>query len=186
MKKYIMILLFISLATISFGQEFMGIKVDGNINDVVEKFKQKGLKVITNINSIGVTMKGLVANKETELIIQNCPTSKIVWKFAVYLPEKTTWYSLKSEYQEYLDLLIKKYGEPKDKFDSFSSPYEEGDGYEMSAVSLEKCNYAAYWTKKDGLSIEISKWKQVKINYENPVNSALDTKEKDEIKNKIF
>jgi hypothetical protein len=187
MKKGIMILLFTFLTIISFSQEFIGIKVDGNINDVVEKFKGKGLKV-SNRNSTPnvISMEGIVGNRNLELNIVCTPTTKIVWKFAVYLPKQTLWTSLESEYEEYLDLLTKKYGEPEKKYNFFSSPYEDGDGYEMTAVAVEKCTYAAFWPENLGLFIEISKWKQVKINYENITNSAIARKEEAEIKNKIF
>jgi hypothetical protein len=68
MKKGIMILLFTFLTIISFSQEFIGIKVDGNINDVVEKFKGKGLKV-SNRNSTPnvISMEGIVGNRNLEL-----------------------------------------------------------------------------------------------------------------------
>ena len=188
MKKGIMILLLTFLTIISFSQEFIGIKVDGNINDVVEKFKGKGLKVSNRGSSTPnvISMEGIVGNRNLELNIVCTPTTKIVWKFAVYLPKQTLWTSLKSEYEEYLDLLTKKYGKPKSTYNFFSSPYKEGDGYEMTAVAVEKCTYSAFWPGNLGLYIEISKWKQVKINYENRTNSALSKIEQDEIKNKIF
>ena len=187
MKKGIMILLLTFLTIISFSQEFIGIKVDGNINDVVEKFKGKGLKVTNRSSTPNViSMEGIVGNRNLELNIVCTPTTKIVWKFAVYLHKQTLWTSLKSEYEEYLDLLTKKYGEPEQKYNFFSSPYKEGDGYEMTAVAVEKCTYSAFWPENLGLYIGISQWKQVKITYENITNSALSKKEQDEIKNKIF
>jgi hypothetical protein len=187
MNKGIMILLFTFLTIISFSQEFIGIKVDGKINDVVEKFKGKGLRVTSSSTTPNViSMEGIVGNRNLELNIVCTPTTKIVWKFAVYLPKQTLWTSLKSEYEEYLDLLTKKYGEPEKTYNFFSSPYKEGDGYEMTAVAVEKCTYSAFWPENLGLYIGISQWKQVKITYENITNSALSKKEQDEIKNKIF
>ena len=186
MKKFIMILLLTTLTIISFSQEFIGIKVDGKINDVVEKFKAKGLKVSKSSSPNVISMEGIVGNRKLELNIVSTPTTKIVWKFAVYLPEQLSWTSLKSEYEEYLDVLTRKYGVPEKTYNFFSSPYKEGDGFEMTAVEVDKCVYSAFWPDNLGLFIEISKWKQVKITYENRINSALDTKERDEIKNKIF
>ena len=179
-------LLLILLTIMSFSQEFIGIKVDGKINDVVEKFKGKGLKVTNTSTPNVISMEGIVGNRNLELNIVCTPTSKTVWKFAVYLPKQTLWPSLKSEYEEYLDVLTRKYGEPKLKYDFFSSPYKEGDGYEMTAVELEKCTYSAFWPENLGLYIQISQWKQVKITYQNSTNLALSKKEEDEIKNKIF
>ena len=118
------------------------------------------------------------------VIYINTPISKKVWKFAVYLPAQTSWYSIKNQYQAKLSTLKDKYGEPKSSYENFINPYYEGDGYEMSAVTLDKVNYSAFWD--NGISIEISKYKQVKICYENAENSALDDTEKTKIESKVF
>jgi hypothetical protein len=131
-------------------------------------------------------MEGFVGDRNLEVYIKCTPITKTVWGFNVYLPKQTSWSSLKREYEEYLDVLSKKYGEPETKYNFFSSPYKEGDGDEMTAVAVDKCTYSAFWTKNSGLWISISKFKQVVISYENKSNSDLDDKEKSEIKEKIF
>ena len=186
MKKAYLFLILVVLSVISFGQEFIGIKVEGKLNEVVEKFKQKGLKVTASSIPNIVAMKGIVANKKIELNIVCTPKTKNVWKFAVYLPKQTNWSNLKLEYEEYLELLSKKYGEPETKYNFFSAPYEEGDNNELIAVSLEKCVFSAFWLKNKSLSLEISKWSQVRISYENETNFELSKKEEEEIKNEIF
>jgi hypothetical protein len=121
------------------------------------------------------------------LIIVSSPKSKIVRKFSVYLPEQSSWNSLLNDYTRYKKTLTDKYGNPGDSFDFFSSPYKLGDGYEMTAVAAEKATYAAYWTLKGySLSIEISKWKQVRISYENDNNSKIAEKEQKDIDSNIF
>lgn len=187
--KRITFFICIALTTItSFGQEFLGIKVEGNREQVISLFKSKGF-VLSSGNDMSknvVRMEGNAAGKKIELGIVSTPISKTVWKFAIYLPEQSTWSSLKSDYEEYLKILTDKYGEPKSKYNFFSSPYKEGDGYEMTAVSVEKCGYAAFWPDNKNISLKISKWKQVCINYENTVNSALDDKEKATINSNTF
>jgi hypothetical protein len=184
MKKQFLILLLVLSTNLTFGQEFLGIKVDGKLNDVVEKFKLKGLKVTDGSTPNVKIMEGFVGDRNLEVYIKCTPTTKTVWGFTVYLPKQTVWSSLKREYEEYLDLLSKKYGEPDKKYNFFSSPYEEGDGDEMTAVAVDKCRYASFWTET--LGIQISKYKQVVISYENKTNAELNRKEKDEIKEKIF
>jgi hypothetical protein len=189
MKKTI--LLFISCVIISFsyGQEFLGIKVGGKKQVVIDAFKSKGFKVSpsSNINKDDVIrLYGNTGGKNLEVAVVCTPKSKIVWKFSVYLPEQTSWYSLKSDYEGYLNLLKNKYGEPESEYSFFSSPYEDGDGYEMTAVGNEKCTYSAYWSSQIGISIKISKFKQINISYENAVNSALDDKERAELDKTIF
>lgn len=184
MKKNILFLLLVLSTSLTFGQEFLGIKVEGKINDVVEKFKLKGLK-ITDVTTPNLkVMEGFVGDKNLEVYIKCTPTTKTVWGFTVYLPKQTVWSSLKREYDEYLDLLSKKYGAPDKSYNFFSSPYEEGDGDEMTAVAVDKCRFGSFWTET--MAIQISKYKQVVISYENKTNADLNKKEKDEIKNAIF
>ena len=188
MKKIIIFLTLCSICSFSFGQEFLGIKVDGKKDAVVNAFKAKGFKINTNsgINKDIVTLFGNAGGKNIEIAIVCTPKTKTVWKFSVYLPEKASWFSLKSDYEDYLQILIDKYGEPNSKYAFFSSPYEEGDGYEMTAVGADKCTYSAFWSSEIGISIKISKFKQVNIAYENPKNSALDDKETAELNKSIF
>jgi hypothetical protein len=167
--------------------EFLGIEVDGKRDEVIEKFKAKGFIVKGDIDKPVVSMNGSVGNINFELIIVSSPKSKIVRKFSVYLPEQSSWNSLLNDYTRYKKTLTDKYGNPGDSFDFFSSPYKLGDGYEMTAVAAEKATYAAYWTLKGySLSIEISKWKQVRISYENDNNSKIAEKEQKDIDSNIF
>jgi hypothetical protein len=54
----------------------------------------------------------------------------------------------------------------------------------MSAIILDKCNYITIWG--NGTTIQISKFKQVRITYENADNSVIDDEEKKALNNKIF
>jgi len=184
--KLIYSAIFTLLTFVSVAQEFMGIKVEGDKAVFVNKLKAKGFVVTLADNPNAVTMKGTVGGKQYELILFLTPTTKQVWKLSVYLPEATSWLKIKSEYEDYLGILTEKYGAPEKAYTFFSSPYEEGDGYEMSAIKLEKCHYSAFWSDSLGIWIEISKFKQVKIAYENAKNSALNDLEKKRINSKIF
>lgn len=188
MKKIFLILTFYSIFYNVCGQEFLGIKVDGKKDAVIQAFKSKGFKIKpdSDITKDVVTLEGMAGSNYIDIAIVCTPKSKTVWKFSVRLPEKTSWSSLKSEYEQYLDILINKYGEPQKKYNFFSSPYKEGDGYEMTALSVEKCFFSAYWTDNTGVSIKISKFKQVNISYENATNSLLDDKERSDVNKNIF
>lgn len=184
MKRLKLTMLFCSLnMLVAYSQEFLGIKVDGNKQLIQKKFTEKGYKYVSYSNDI-LTLKGKAGSNNIELHIVFTPKTKIAWKFVVYLPEQYNWFDIKKQYLEYLEMLTSKYGEPKSTYDFFSDPYYEGDGFEMSAVKLDKCNYAAYWEEK--YSIEISKFSQVRISYENPVNSAIFSNEKMEIEKATF
>jgi hypothetical protein len=157
-------------------QEFMGVKVGGSRQEVINAFKAKGFTVVNNSpEEKTIRLSGNLSGSEIELYASFTPVSKVCWAFTVFFPEQTSWHRIKSQYNEYLDILVDKYGTPDNRYNFFSSPYYEGDGYEMSAIRLEKCTYAAFWPN---VSIQISKYKQVKIHYENLTNANLDDEEK--------
>jgi hypothetical protein len=183
MKKTITLCLALAFTISAFSQEFLGVKVEGTKDEIQKKFSEKGFKFVSYKDNY-LQLKGNVGSNEVEFNVIFTPKTKIAWKFVVYLPEQSSWYSLKSQYNEYLNMLKSKYGEPKSSYNFFSSPYSEGDGYEMTGVEVDKCVYAAYW--EDKYSIEISKFKQVKIAYENPINAEIFSKEKKEIQTNTF
>jgi hypothetical protein len=167
----------------SYSQSVFGVQVDGYKSSVVNKFKAKGFKISIAPSATVTTLNGYVDEVEYEVLVCNTPITKKVWKIVVYLPKQDDWYSLKSTYIKFYELFLKKYGEPTSSYSSFSSPYEEGDGYEMTAVAEEKCNYTAFW---DLVYMSISKYNQLEINYENPTNAELFTSETEKLNLKNF
>ena len=170
-------------------QEFNGVPIDGDLTTFVAKMKAKGYSLRKYIDN-GVIMEGKVGYQQVEVFVFTTPKSKKVFRLSVYFPKKTTWYSLKSSYNDLLSALTEKYGEPETSYSSFSDPYFEGDGYEMSAVSLEKVNYYSAWLNKlNGnlsISLEISKYNQVNVMYDNEINVKLRDKELNKIQNSIL
>jgi hypothetical protein len=178
MKKLLTIILFFSVI-ITKGQEFMGVKIDGTKPQAIQKFIAKGFKVKKQ-DDTWVQMLGVFNKKEVELYLSFTPISKKFWKLTVYFPESNNWSTLKNDYFYYKKILTEKYGEPTQSYESFLSPYEEGDGYEISAIVLEKCGYASFWLDLV-IGLEISKYKQISISYENPILNQLQEKEKNNL-----
>jgi hypothetical protein len=185
MSKIIIFICTVALLTTnanSYGQEFLGIKVDGKLGEVVAKFKLKGFKV-TSPDDTSPILVGKAGVSNVEVIILSSPISKKVFKFAVYLPKQNDWESIKSEYEDYLETLTSKYGTPTQSFNFFSSPYKEGEGDEMNAIAMEKCVYSAFW---ENVYLRISEYKQVSIAYENAKNMAIRDAESAKLKKDAF
>ena len=187
--KFILFVFLVASTNTIFGQEFLGVKVDGKLNDVITKFKSKGFK-ITSPDEFSPILEGKAGSANVELFVFASPISKTVYKFAVLLPKHTDWESIKSEYEEYFQILSDKYGKPKSSYNFFSSPYNEGDGDEMNAIQMEKCSYSAYWknglTNFQNIGISISKYSQVIITYENDKNYTIKNSEDAKIKKDVF
>lgn len=194
MKK---IILLISLLTILIGSinaqdqksisephmDFKGIPIDGPLNSFVQKLQGKGFIKDSNVGDDIVIMKGEFANEDTFLYILASSKTKTVWKVCVEFPKISTWSTLKMKYFEFKDLYTKKYGEPQ-SYEFFSSPYKEGDGYEMNAVNSEKCTHSSYFKIKEGyIAIDMAKKGAIEISYEDAQNNDLRKKEKE---NKIL
>jgi hypothetical protein len=187
MKKYILsIILLVSVSAIS-AQSFDGVPISGDLPTAIAKYKAKGY-VLSKYIEQGAIIKGRVAGRDIELFVFVTPKTKKVCKVVAFFDEETSWYSLKSTYNTFYDILTEKYGYPDDRYSKFLDPYYEGDGYEMSAVGLDKTLFAAYWYKKDNLTVavEISKYKQVKLVYENNIMMDIKSKEQSEIESKVF
>lgn len=183
MKKTTIIIALLVITLTSFGQEFMGIKVDGSKATITSQFLGKGMTKLQSSTPTTLVFKGYANSVDVEVYVFFTPKTNLAWKFMVYLPKRSDWYELKGEYQRYAELFSSKYGEPTSSYSSFLSPYYEGDGYEISAVALNKCLYSSFWSK---YSVEISEYKQVRLTYENSENALTNKAERNQINSATF
>lgn len=166
---FLLFVLFVGMITVQ-AQEFNGVKIEGSMTNFVTQLKNKGYRLVEKGTDYSV-LEGKVGVRMLEVVVFMTPKTNQVYKVTTFLPKKTSWYDLETEYFDYLKILKQKYGDPTESFEFFKDPYYEGDGYEMSAVALEKVFYCAYWMNNKvpntNLGIAISKHKQIKISYEN-------------------
>ena len=184
-KCFLLVFLFVSVSCYS--QSFDGVPISGDVSTAISRLKAKGY-VVLKYYPQAVRLSGKVANRNLELWVFSTPISKKVFKMIAYLPEQSSWYSLRISYSSMLETLINKYGQPDDYANTFITPYYEGDGYELQAIELEKMDYHAYWFKRNNLTVgvEISKFKQVKLSYENNLMMDVKDREQTQIENNSF
>lgn len=187
MKVYSLLLaIALLISPLCHSQEFYGIPIDGNVSTFMAKLKAKNFTFRKYVETTAI-MDGKVGTQSVEVFIFSTPTTKKVYRISVYFPKKTAWYSLKANYVDLVRSLTEKYGESERTLESFDTPYYEGDGYEMSAVELDKANYASLWNLPNlTLFIEITKFKQVRITYENVKNNDLNKSEETRVNNNIL
>jgi hypothetical protein len=187
MKHILFVISFLfSLNTV--GQSFNGVNISGDLSTTVKSFEQKGYKLSRYFQQ-GAIMNGSVAGSEIEIYIGVTPKSKQVWKVTGFFKKHENWYNLKAEYNNYCGIIKDKYGPYTDNYEFFSSPYESGDGYEMQALRLEKATFITVWTLKEQnltIGVELSKYQQVKISYENIKMVEIKNKEQSEIEAESF
>jgi hypothetical protein len=146
MKKYILTMFAMLVFATSFAQTFDGIKIGGTLAQMRFKLEQKGYKLDEIKNNI-VWMKGTLANKKVLIGVLGTTKSKIAWKIVAYFDIQKDWYDLKNEFENINTILAKKYGETENCYRFFSTPYYEGDGYEISALANDKVTFSCYYHK---------------------------------------
>lgn len=184
-------LAFVTLFTISFQSyvfsqenvqhlQFMDIPIDGKIDEFAKRLQNKGF-VVKEKTEHGIQMSGSFAGQsDVELYVLTTKKTHVVFKVVVYFPKQLSWNGIERDYEYYKDLFTKKYGIPE-AYEFFKSPYYKGDGYEMSAIKLEKCVYLSFFKLQYGsVVLEISKYQQLRIAYEDKENVSLAEKEKNE------
>ena len=178
MKK-IAILSFLFLFVIKgISQEFMGVKPDSTRDYVVKQLLKKGL-MLDRVEETSTSLKGSLNGSPITVYVLNTSKTKLCWKIGVYFEKHDSWSSLKSQYDNLLQNLTTKYGEPTKSYHFFLSPYEEGDGYEITGVGIDKCRYVAFFDSVN-IMIEITSFKKVVISYENEINANINDNEKNQ------
>jgi hypothetical protein len=187
MKKLILLVVMVALASVLNAQQFNGVSVSGPFMTVIEKFKAKGYKIKV-LDDYAAIMTGNLQYRPIELFIMATPKSKMVFKFAIFMNKQNTWDDILEEYRDYVKVMTDKYGDPDATQEEFEFPYELGDGYEMTAIGAKKCKYASLWMDRNNVNmmVEISEYKQVKIIYENVLMIDQKNKEMEQINSKIF
>lgn len=180
-----LILTFFSLSISA--QQFDGVPISGSLTNAIAKFKAKGY-ILSKIEGDAAIMKGKIATYPIELIVLCTPKTKQVYKVVAFLEKDISWKSLKANYFRFKDIFTDKYGQEESEYEYFTDPYYEGDGYELQAVRLEKCTYSTYWFDKMGMNIavEISKYEQVRLAYENATLVKVKVREAAEIEANSF
>ena len=148
------------------------------MSSIVEKYKQKGWKFQKYLEGTAVLKGNVGGYYNCEMLVY--PTaSKQVARIVVYLPEQSNWSSIRSTYNAIVDAYYTKYDTPDFRYQEFLPPYEEGDGYETTAIELEKTNIKSIWLDKENgnYAVEITKWMQVRITCENVINMRIRERE---------
>ena len=185
MKKILFLLIGFVIALSSFAQdpqhlEFKGISLDGKLSDFVSRLSKEGFTFKGYVRDYVAVMEGIFAGNYATIHILATPKSKIVWKTTVNYNEIESWSSLKSDYLNMKELFTKKYGEPEAHYEFFSSPYYEGDGYELQALRKEKCDYISFYRLPlGGVIVQISQFGYIQMSYEDKINSKLKIKEEE-------
>lgn len=179
MKYLVFVIAFLSLTHSSFSSnhiKFLGIEVNKSVRAFQDSLCKRGFKTIKKDKNT-YRLYGKLVNEIVTLKIIATPKTHNVCKVIVLFPKKTTWEKLRIDYFNKKEMYFKKYSLDSE-YEFFSDPYEDGDGYELRAVSNDKCRYATFFNAEGGhICVEIGEGSQIKITYEDTENINLAQKE---------
>lgn len=161
---------------------FRDVEINGTVNDICSLLFQLGYSAPIPLDGGSVVIQGDFAGvANCDLLIVRARHEDFVWKIVVLMPENNNWYSLKSDYIRFKEMFTKKYGKPE-SYEYFSEPYEEGDGYEHTALSVGKCSYISFFNVPLGtISVTISERGAITIGYEDKINAERNSNDIDNI-----
>ena len=155
MKKFISLLFMVFVAFASYGQdltaekhmEFMGITIDGKLDDFVNKLISKGFKV-SSVEETTAMLTGNFAGEDAKLFVCSTPKTKTVYQIGVNYdnPYTVTWDLLESQYSKMKNMLKKKYGEPILEKEEFMDDFVEDSRMKLYALKRGRCEYISTFT----------------------------------------
>jgi hypothetical protein len=165
-------------------QSLLGIPFSGNTNTFKNELVKKGFVVQPNKTGVKnvFILKGTILGRECNVFVFGTPKTNQVYKMVAYTPEETNFTDLSSTFDVIQGYLEEKYGKGEDEcLDYFKSPYERYDGYEMTAIKVNKYLRMCLLGNKEpnmSVAILIEKYPQVKMIWENVANTEVNKAER--------
>lgn len=188
-----MLVAMVIFALTSNAQTLLGIPFSGDAKVFASKLVAKGFvpqKNTTTVKNLSV-FKGIILGKSCEVYVFGTAKTNQVFKMIAYTDRETTFSDITSTFDVLNGYLEEKYGKNQENecIDFFKSPYERGDGYEMTAIRSGKyVRMCVYGDNEPNMSVMLSieKFSQVKITWENDSMQEVQQKElKERAKNEL-
>ena len=154
--------------------KFRGEYVSGPLDRFCEKMVRKGFAYEVP-EPDGASLIGTFAGyPECHLIVST--NNNKVNKVAVHFPRRHVWSELANDYYSLKEMLIKKYGEPKDTLEEFISHEPKDDYTKLMKVKQHLCTFYVKFELPGGeITLSMSKASRynpcVILTYEDAINS---------------
>lgn len=162
-------------------ETLLGVPLNGTLSQFASKMSAKGVRTVERESTVYTLDGSYSGYSGCEFYVFPNENTGQVYKVDIYLPKRTTWSSIKNDYNK----MVRQFaGNSNYRFDEekaeFDSPYREGDGDEVAAIKAEKCNYFTDYISSTGMvRVSISKFMQVKIAYYDFANFPSDDSDSD-------
>ena len=130
---------------------FKGVQIDGKLEEYVSKMKQNGFTHLGTEKGNAILNGDFAGYKNCNIGVSTLSQNDLVYKISVLLPEQDKWAGLYSNYIELKQMLIEKYGNPKDVVEKFDGNYEpKDDNSKMYQVMFDRYKYYSIWKTEKG------------------------------------
>lgn len=128
--------------------KFKGIPITGSKENFVKELKKQGFKS----SEIGDEfLKGIFAQRDCYILINTTPITKQAFHIIVLFDDFNNWNEIKNKFDELEKQLYLKYKVSPQSEKEFFYPYEEGDGFELTAIKSGKINYYSIFKLEKGV-----------------------------------
>ena len=137
---------------------FMGIPIDGSLDQFVVELKKKGFALET-ITDSQAELTGKFAGEDASIFVSTTPKTHLVYVVGVFYMKKTIWSAIKTQYETMKSAFIEKYGKPLELVEKFERPGIDGSGLEFRELSAGRGDYKAIFKIKSpdgGITVQIS------------------------------
>ncbi len=118
---------------------FKGVPVKGTLKEFTAAMEKAGFKSEgTNDDGITLLSGDFEGYKGCMMGVSTLSDSDLVNSVAVIFPERNTWASLLSDYEQLKSMLTKKYGEPTMDMEYFTGSVTENDSDALKMSALDK------------------------------------------------
>ena len=189
MKK-ITLILFLLLANSIFAQNqhltFKGVPIDGTLKDYTEAMKKAGFNYVGTQDGVSILSGDFAGFKQCLIGVSTLSNCDVVSRIAVVFPSKDTWSSLIGDYEQLKSMLSKKYGNPEQSSEKFTSYVGNDNGLKMIALQDGECEwYTIYSTELGDIELSLVEGASYhtgavrlvyydKINYDKVQSAAID------------
>lgn len=166
---------------------FKGVPIDGTLKSYTDAMVKAGFHYEGTQDGTALLTGDFAGYKGCTILVLTQKNSDNVCSIAVSFPEHDTWKSLQSNYENLKSMLIKKYGDPIESTENFTTNIYDYDNYfVMEAIREEKFDWHANFETESGIiSLTLSEGKQYgtgtvlllyidKANSEKVRNAAMD------------
>lgn len=141
--------------------KFKGIPITGSKENFVKELKKQGFKSLYAEDEL---LEGVFAQRDCYILINTTPITKQAFQIVVLFDDFNNWNEIKNKYDELEKQLYLKYKVSPQSEKEFLYPYEEGDGYEMTAIRKRKINYfSIFKLENGGIQLQITNLEDIPI-----------------------